>query len=43
VVSTAGTQTFDGILLFFGAGDWIVYNGAVWQGLKAAAMATFPM
>ena len=37
VVSTAGTQTFDGILLFFGAGDWIVYNGAVWQRVEGGS------
>ena len=41
VVSTAGTQTFDGILLFFGAGDWIVYNGAVWQRVEGGSDGNF--
>ena len=41
VVSTAGTQTFDGILLFFGAGDWIVYNGAVWQRVEGGSDGDF--
>ena len=41
VVSTAGTQTFDGILLFFGAGDWIAYNGAVWQRVEGGSDGNF--
>lgn len=41
VVSTAGTQTFNGILLFFGAGDWIVYNGAVWQRVEGGSDGNF--
>ena len=41
VVSAAGTQTFDGILLFFGAGDWIVYNGAVWQRVEGGSDGNF--
>ena len=41
MVSTAGTQTFDGILLFFGAGDWIVYNGAVWQRVEGGSDGNF--
>jgi len=43
VVSTAGTQTFGGIQLFFGTGDWIAYNGAVWQRVEGVLMATLPM
>jgi predicted RecA/RadA family phage recombinase len=41
VVSTAGTQTFGGIQLFFGAGDWIVYNGAVWQRVEGGSDGNF--
>jgi len=41
VVSTAGAQTFDSILLFFGAGDWIVYNGAVWQRVEGGSDGNF--
>ena len=41
VVSTAGTQTFNGILLFFGAGDWIVYNGTVWQRVEGGSDGNF--
>jgi hypothetical protein len=41
VVSTAGTQTFDGIQLFFGLGDWIVYNGAVWQRVEGGSDGNF--
>lgn len=41
VVSTAGTQTFGGIQLFFGTGDWIVYNGAVWQRVEGGSDGNF--
>jgi hypothetical protein len=41
VVSTAGTQTFGGIQLFFGAGDWIAYNGAVWQRVEGGSDGNF--
>ena len=41
VVSVAGTQTFGGILLDFGVGDWIVYNGAVWQRVEGGADGNF--
>lgn len=41
VVSTAGTQTFDGIQYFFGIGDWIVYNGAVWQRVEGGSDGNF--
>jgi hypothetical protein len=41
VVSTAGTQTFDGVQLFFGLGDWIVYNGAVWQRVEGGSDGNF--
>jgi hypothetical protein len=41
VVSTAGTQTFGGIQLFFGIGDWIVYNGAVWQRVEGGSDGNF--
>ena len=41
VVSTAGTQTFNGIQLFFGLGDWIVYNGAVWQRVEGGSDGNF--
>jgi hypothetical protein len=41
VVSTAGTQTFDGIQLFFGTGDWIAYNGAVWQRVEGGSDGNF--
>jgi hypothetical protein len=41
VVSTAGTQTFGGVQLFFGIGDWIVYNGAVWQRVEGGSDGNF--
>jgi hypothetical protein len=41
VVSTAGTQTFGGVQLFFGTGDWIVYNGAVWQRVEGGSDGNF--
>jgi hypothetical protein len=41
VVSTAGTQTFGGIQLFFGIGDWIAYNGAVWQRVEGGSDGNF--
>jgi hypothetical protein len=41
VVSTAGTQTFGGIQLFFGLGDWIAYNGAVWQRVEGGSDGNF--
>ena len=41
VTSTAGTQTFDGVQLFFGLGDWIVYNGAVWQRVEGGSDGNF--
>jgi hypothetical protein len=41
VVSTAGTQTFGGVQLFFGAGDWIAYNGAVWQRVEGGSDGNF--
>ena len=41
VVSTAGTQTFGGVQLFFGLGDWIVYNGAVWQRVEGGSDGSF--
>jgi hypothetical protein len=41
VVSTAGTQTFGGVQLFFGLGDWIVYNGAVWQRVEGGSDGNF--
>jgi len=41
VVSTAGTQTFGGIQLFFGTGDWIAYNGAVWQRVEGGSDGNF--
>jgi hypothetical protein len=41
VTSTAGTQTFGGLLLFFGVGDWIVYNGAVWQRVEGGSDGNF--
>lgn len=41
VVSTPGTQTFDGIQYSFGVGDWIVYNGAVWQRVEGGADGNF--
>jgi hypothetical protein len=41
VVSTGGTQTFGGVQLFFGAGDWIAYNGAVWQRVEGGADGNF--
>jgi hypothetical protein len=41
VVSTAGTQTFDGVQLFFGLGDWIAYNGAVWQRVDGGSDGNF--
>jgi hypothetical protein len=41
VTSTAGTQTFGGIQLFFGVGDWIVYNGAVWQRVEGGSDGNF--
>jgi hypothetical protein len=41
VVSTSGTQTFGGVQLFFGPGDWIVYNGAVWQRVEGGSDGNF--
>jgi hypothetical protein len=41
VVSTAGTQTFNSVQLFFGIGDWIVYNGAVWQRVEGGSDGNF--
>jgi hypothetical protein len=41
VVSTAGTQTFGSVQLFFGLGDWIVYNGAVWQRVEGGSDGNF--
>jgi len=41
VTSTAGTQTFGGLQLFFGIGDWIVYNGAVWQRVEGGSDGNF--
>jgi hypothetical protein len=41
VTSTAGTQTFGGLLLFFGIGDWIAYNGAVWQRVEGGSDGNF--
>jgi hypothetical protein len=41
VVSFAGTQTFGGIQLIFGVGDWIVYNGSVWQRVEGGADGNF--
>jgi hypothetical protein len=41
VVSTAGVQTFGGIQLFFGTGDWIAYNGAVWQRVEGGSDGNF--
>ena len=41
VVSTAGTQTFNSVQLFFGLGDWIVYNGAVWQRVEGGSDGNF--
>ena len=41
VTSTAGTQTFGSLLLFFGVGDWIVYNGAVWQRVEGGSDGNF--
>ena len=41
VISTAGTQTFGGVQLFFGLGDWIVYNGAVWQRVEGGSDGNF--
>ena len=41
VVSTAGTQTFGGVQLFFGIGDWIAYNGAVWQRVEGGSDGNF--
>lgn len=41
VVSTSGTQTFDGIQYLFGVGDWIVYNGAVWQRVEGGNTGEF--
>jgi hypothetical protein len=41
VVSTSGTQTFGGVQLFFGIGDWIVYNGAVWQRVEGGSDGNF--
>jgi len=41
VVSTAGTQTFGGVKLFFGLGDWIAYNGAVWQRVEGGSDGNF--
>jgi len=41
VVSTAGTQTFGGIQLFFGLGDWIAYSGALWQRVEGGSDGNF--
>jgi hypothetical protein len=41
VTSTAGTQTFGGLQLFFGVGDWIAYNGAVWQRVEGGSDGNF--
>ena len=41
VVSTAGTQTFNSVQLFFGTGDWIAYNGAVWQRVEGGSDGNF--
>jgi len=41
VTSTAGTQTFGGLQLFFGIGDWIAYNGAVWQRVEGGSDGNF--
>jgi hypothetical protein len=41
VVSTAGTQTFNSVQLFFGIGDWIAYNGAVWQRVEGGSDGNF--
>lgn len=41
VVSTAGTQTFGGVQLFFGTGDWIAYNGTVWQRVEGGSDGNF--
>jgi hypothetical protein len=41
VVSTGGTQTFGGVQLFFGAGDWIAYNGTVWQRVEGGSDGNF--
>ena len=41
VISTAGTQTFGGVQLFFGLGDWIAYNGAVWQRVEGGSDGNF--
>jgi hypothetical protein len=41
VVSTAGTQTFNGVQLFFGPGDWIAYNGTVWQRVEGGSDGNF--
>ena len=41
VTSTAGTQTFGGVQLFFGTGDWIAYNGAVWQRVEGGSDGNF--
>jgi hypothetical protein len=41
VTSTAGTQTFGGVQLFFGLGDWIAYNGAVWQRVEGGSDGNF--
>jgi len=41
VTSTAGTQTFGGLLLFFGIGDWIAYNGTVWQRVEGGSDGNF--
>ena len=41
VVSTAGTQTFGGVQLFFGTGDWIAYNGAIWQRVEGGSDGNF--
>ena len=41
VTSTAGTQTFGGLLLFFGIGDWIAYNGSVWQRVEGGSDGNF--
>ena len=43
VVSTAGTQTFGGVQLFFGTGDWIAITAQSGNESRAALMATSPM
>jgi hypothetical protein len=40
VVSVAGTTTVDGISLW-GIGDWIVFNGSVWQRVEGGSDGEF--